>query len=633
MLFGYAGKHLFVDLSTGRITEETPDECMLRDYLGGAGVGARILFSRQKGGVDALGPENTFGLITGPFTGTAVPYSGRWQAVAKSPLTGCWGDANCGGKFGANLKFAGYDAVFFTGQSDKPVYLFINDGKAELRDAAGIWGLDTFQTEDKLRELLGSDVHVACIGQGGEKLSRIAAVMTDKGRAAARSGMGAVMGSKKLKAVAVRGKSRIQVKDPEGLNELRKRAIEAGKADPVTGKLFNMHSKWGNVGLVRSWIRQGAMPTKNYGGCDQIDFPDVDEYLGASKIVAWQERKDGCWGCPCLCGGRLRANTGEYSWEAGAHKPEFESLSFGIKTQNRSLESVLKCCDLTNRAGLDHCSAGAVVAFAIECFENGLLTTKDTGGLELTWGNSRAIVKLTELICKREGIGDILADGTRIASAKIGKGADQYSIDVCGQEIDNSDPRPWPGWGAGYVFDATPGRHTVGSTYFAESPPAPPKGLGLGSKPLPAHVYAGKGEANRRLNALHNIQNCTGICQFSAYHGVIHGENLPDFFRTVMGWQLTVDDLFEIGDRIATIRMAFTLREGINPAEHFRLHPRIIGPIKSGPHRNVIIDINTMVRDYCQAMDWDPSTFLPSRRRLVALGMSDVAEALGIPGI
>jgi aldehyde:ferredoxin oxidoreductase len=622
---GYMGKVLFVDLSNESIAIEEPNEKLYKDFLGGAGLGARILFDRQQAKVDPLGPENTIGFIPGVLTGTLVPYSGRYQVVAKSPLTQCWGDACAGGNFGPHLKYAGFDAVFVTGIAEKPVYLAINNGRAEICDATHLWGKDSFITEDILKEELGHKTEIACIGQGGEKLSLIAAVMNNKGRAAARSGIGAVMGSKKLKAIAVNGNMKVPVADADLLKKLRRQHIERGKNDPVTGKLFRMHHRWGNVGLVRSFFRYGALPTKNYGGNDQVDFPDVDESIGAAAVVAYQEKTEACWGCPCACGGRLKAGTGEYQWEAGASKPEFEGLSFGIKCQNRNLESVIKCCDLTNRAGLDHCSAGGTIAFAIECYENGIIGPEDTGGVELTWGNHSAIVRMTEMMCNREGFGDILADGVRVAARKIGKGADEFAMEVHGQEIDNSDPRPWPGWALGYAMDATPARHTVGSSYFAESA-QPPYGLGL--QQLPRHVYTGKGEANRIMNAFHNIQNCTGVCQFSAYHGIVDGLSFPDFFKAVTGWDVTMDDLILTGERITNMRMAFNLREGINPISDFKIPGRIIGhpPVKAGIQKGVEIDLNTMVRDYLTAMDWDQSTCEPSRERLTKLGLEDLIQ-------
>ena len=630
MAGGYMGRILNVDLSSGIVSEETLQEKVLRDFIGGAGLGARLIFSRQSAKVDPLGPENILGFVTGPFTGTPVPYSGRYQVVAKSPLTGCWGDANSGGDFGPHLKFAGFDAVFFTGISEEPIYLFIDEGKVELRDASHLWGKDTFETEDILKAEHGSDTHIVCIGPSGEKLCLLSCPINEKGRAPGRSGLGAVMGSKRLKALAVKGKLRVPLADRDGLAKLRPKLLDRVN-DPTYYQLFRMHSKFGNVGLLRRWAPEGGTPAKNYAGLCAVDFPDADKWLGATALMPYQEKKEACWGCPCGCGGRLRAGAGDYKWEAGALKPEYESLAFGFKCQNRNIESVIKACDICNRYGLDHCSAAAVISFAIECYQNGLINSGDTGGIELTWGNHRSIVAMTEMLAKREGFGDVLADGVKIAAEKIGKGAEQYAMHVHGQEIDSTGPMPWPGWALVYVVDATPGRHTPGNSGFAEVGP-PPKGLGLGSKPLVAHVYTGKGEANRKMNGFNNLLNATGVCQFSSYHGVVDGETMPEIFKVVTGWDFTIDDLFEIGDRIAAIRIAFTLREGINPVEDFRLPGRMIGhpPMTKGPLQWVEVDLNTMRREYLEAMDWDQATFVPSSRRLEQLGLEDVAEALGV---
>lgn len=436
------------------------------------------------------------------------------------------------------------------------------------------------------------------------------------------------MGSKMLKAVAVRGKMRVPLADSDGLRELRPKLLDRVN-DPAYHPLFMMHSKFGNAGLLRRWGRQGGTPAKNYAGLCAVDFPDADEWLGGRALLQYQEKKEACWGCPCGCGGRLRAGVGEYKWEAGASKPEYESLAFGFKCQNRDLDSVIKACDICNRYGLDHSSTAAVIAFAIECYENGLINSSDTGGIELTWGNHRSIVAMTELLVSREGFGDVLADGVKIAAEKIGRGAEQYAMHTHGQEIDSTGPLAWPGWALIYVVDATPGRHTAGGSGFAEVG-LPPKGVGFNQ--LVSHVYTGKGEANRRMNGFHNLLNATGVCQFSAYHGVIDGETMPEIFKVVTGWDLTMDDLFEIGDRIAAIRMAFTLREGVNPVEDFKLPGRTIGhpPMTRGPLQWVEVDLNTMRREYLEAMDWDQATCVPSRKRLEQLGLEDVAEALGV---
>jgi len=617
------GKVFNVDLSARRIWEETLEEKILRDFVGGAGLGARIIFSRQKAGVDPLGPDNIFAVVTGPFTGAPIPGSTRYQVMAKSPLTGGWGDANAGGDFALHFKHAGGDAVFFSGISEKPVYLFIDEGKAELRDASHLWGKDTFETEDILKSELGQRIGIVSIGPAGEKLSLISSVMNNRGRAAARSGLGAVMGSKKLKAIAVRGNLKVPLADETGLKKLRPKLVSKTN-DPKRNSIFRMYRKWGNVGLMHMFLRMGGRPYKNYGG-SPADFPNVDANLGAHRVIAYQVKQEACPGCPVGCGGRLKAGTGEFPWEAGALKPEFESMAFGMKCQVKSVEAVIKACDISNRYGLDHCSAASTIAFAMECYENGLIDSHDTGGIELNWGNARAMVAMTEMMGKREGFGDMLADGVKVAAEKIGKGADKYAIHVHGQEIDISDPRISNGLALGYIIDATPARHTVGSTMYSEIAVVPD---GLDVKQSSPSDYEGKGEDNRRLNGFHNLLNATGLCQFMAYTGPIDANAIIKCFNYVCGWDFTLEDILDIGDRIATIRMAFNLREGINPITDFKLPERVMPPEKeqmSQPKRGLY----SMRDDYLDAISWDRDTCVPSIGRLEKLGLQDIAEVIG----
>src|SRR4030042_284717 len=319
MARGYMRKILVVDLSKNELRDEVLDEKLCRQFIGGYGIGARVLFSRQKGGVDPLGPDNTFGILTGPFTGTPALSGTRFTVVGKSPLTGGWGDANSGGYFGAYMKFAGYDAVFFTGISEKPVYLFINNGKAELKDAAHLWGKDTYQTEDILKSELGKNVEVACIGQSGENLSRISAVIS-RTRTAGRSGLGAVMGSKKLKAVAVKGNMKVPLADEKRTSELREKYL---------GELGG-HIVWlkpiGTPFLTVINAKDGRSPVKNFGGVGVIDFPDP-EPIGADAVMERKSKRFACYLCPIGCGGYMKAGTGEYKYEAGTRKPEYETIA------------------------------------------------------------------------------------------------------------------------------------------------------------------------------------------------------------------------------------------------------------------------------------------------------------------
>ena len=468
MTRGYMGKMLFVDLSEGKLRDEPLDEKLCRQFIGGYGIGARILFSQQKAGVDPLGPDNTLGILSGPFSGTPAVSGTRYTVVAKSPLTGGWGDANSGGYFGAFMKFAGYDALFFTGISAEPVYLLIDNGKAELRDAAYIWGKDTYQTEEILKSELGRDVEVACIGPSGENLCLISAII-NKARTAARSGMGAVMGSKKLKAVAVKGKMTVPVADEKETKELRKKYLAALGGHIVWLKPF------GTPFLVDIGVLSGDSPVKNWSGVGVVDFPDFQP-LAKEAVIERTMKKFACYQCPIGCGGHMRAGTGEYKYAEGTRRPEYETTAmFGTNCLNNNLESVIKAGDICDRYGVDTISAGAAIALAIECYEKGLITRKDTDGIEMTWGNHRSIVAMTEKLTKREGFGAVLADGVKVAAERIGMGADQYAIHVGGQELPAHDPKHAFYFATSYKMDPTPGRHFVGSEL--SDAPAYPSGL------------------------------------------------------------------------------------------------------------------------------------------------------------
>jgi aldehyde:ferredoxin oxidoreductase len=613
MAGGYMGKVLLVNLSKNELRDETLDEKLERDFIGGYGIGARILFSRQKAGVDPLGPDNTLGILTGPLTGSPALSGTRYTVVAKSPLTGGWGDANSGGYFGPHMKFAGYDGVLFTGISEKPVYLFIDSGKAELRDAAHLWGKDTFETEDILKSELGKDVEVACIGQAGERLSLISAIMNNKGRAAGRSGLGAVMGSKKVKAVAVKGNMKIPLADEKRANELRRKYLSelAGPAD--------MFRNFGTPAITVSSARSGDSPVKNWGGVGVVNFPDA-EPIGLNPVMERQTKAFACYRCPFGCGGHMKEGTGEYKYEAGAHKPEYETLAmFGTNCLNNNLESIIKANDICNRYGLDTISTGATIAFAIECYENGLITKADTDGIEMTWGNHRAIVAMTEKLAKREGFGDVLADGTKVAAEKIGKGADKFAMNIHGQEVPAHDPKLGFHYGTTYRLDPTPARHTQGSEGL--HPP------GLIPK-FDRKSFAGRGEAHKIGSNFNHVLNCVGMCQFM-YMSLPTVDAVTDFMSAVTGWDVTTDELLKTGERISDLRQAFNIREGLNPLQ-FKVPDRLLGrpPQEEGPLAGVTVDEDTLVKEYLSAMDWDPKTAKPSKKRLQELGLEDVAREL-----
>jgi aldehyde:ferredoxin oxidoreductase len=598
MAGGYMGKLLFVDLTTGKMKAETPDETLYKDFIGGYGLGARILYSRQKAGVDPLGPGNIFGLITGPLTGTPATFGCRYAAVAKSPLTYGWGDANSGGYFGPHLKFAGYDGVFFTGISEKPVYLFIDNGKAELRDAAHLWGKYTYETDDILQSEHGKATRVVSIGPAGEKISLVASLINHGGSAAARSGLGAVMGSKKVKAVAVRGDQKVPVADIDAASRLRKEHI----AELVNGPVFKELNTYGTCVHTDQSAHSGDTPVRNWGGVGVIDLPDVSG-LNKDIINADVVSKTGCWHCPVACRGLLKEGTGEYKYPAGTHRPEYETLgSLGAMCLNSNAAAIAMANHLCNGYGLDTISTGTIIAFAMECYEHGLITKADTGGIDLTWGNHQAMLAMIEKMGRREGFGDVLTDGVQAAAQRIGKEAEEYAVHIGGQELGMHDPKfDFPAFAgkptaARYQMDATPGRHTAGfgPTQFQN-----------------------------------NVVSAAGLCMHSDLASDDPPKYIEGFMTAVTGWKRSMEELLKDGERIANIRHVFNLREGINPLD-YRVHGRIIGrpPQKEGPLAGVSADIEAQINENLDALDWDRVTTRPSKKKLLELGLDDVAQEL-----
>jgi aldehyde:ferredoxin oxidoreductase len=610
---GYMGKVLKVDLSNGKTAVEPLDEDIRRRFLGGYGIGAQVLFSEQSAGVDPLGPDNHLGFISGPLTGTPAISGTRYTVVGKSPLTGTWGDANSGGSFGAFLKFSGYDAVFFKGVSAKPVYLLLDNGRAEIRDAAYLWGRDSYETDDVLKRELGRGTAVACIGPAGEKLARLAGVVHNKGSLAARSGLGAVMGSKKLKAVAVRGGMKVPLADEKKTRELRSRYLAR-----LGGEVAEMR-KYGTTFVTVPAAESGDSPVKNWGGIPGRDFPDVAP-LGADVLAERKLKSTGCYQCPVGCEAILKAGAGEYRYAAGSYRPEYETMAmFGANCANNNLESIIKANDVCNRYGIDTISTGAAVAFAMECFEKGIITRADADGLDLDWGNHRALVALTEKIAAREGIGDVLADGVRLAAERLGKGAAELAMHVRGEEIPAHHPSASPNLTATYLTDATPARHTQGSEAHQ------PEGL------LPEfdrHLYTGRGRAHRIAASFQHSLMCCGVCLF-VNMTYPHKDVIAEFMAAVTGWDVTTEELVATGERIANIRQAFNQREGVG-LKDYELPGRTYGrpPHPEGPLAGVTVDRDTMVGEFLAEMDWDPVTGKPSYDRLRELGLKDVAEEL-----
>jgi len=658
---GYWGKILHVDLNRGTHAIEALDRAFYEKYLGGMGLGARILWDRLSPGVDPMGPENILGMTTGLLTDTGALFMGRFSLVGKSPATGGWGDANGGGYFAPALKRCGVDAVFFHGMSARPVYLYMDDQTIEIRDATDLWGQDTLVCESVLRKRHGKRAQVACIGPGGERLSAMAGVCNDNGRIAARSGLGGVMGAKKLKAVVAAGTQRIPVADRERVKALSRefrRRLEgkAGLKRAFGDRLFGfmgwltrkgplytrqpadlfrlMMSKFGTSAMTAMSAESGDSPVKNWSGVGYLDFPlERSQKIGAETLAAYQVKRYGCFSCPLRCGAILKVEDGPYPIQE-MHRPEYETLcAFGTLLLNDDVHSIFRINDLLNRAGLDTISCGGTVAFAIECFEKGILTPQDTEGLELRWGNGASIVRLVEMIIGRQGIGDLLADGVESAARKIGRGSEAFAVHCGGMEPPMHDPKFDPGFGMAYLCEPAPSRHMVSSFMLLDLERLDRQFKR--ARKTPAFMTPGerlrfdnKGEAMAVGSFFRMLVDCLGGCVF----GTQIGGDIPliPWLNAATGWDLTDEVCLDIGERVEQLRHAFNLREGLNPVRDFRPHPRISGhpPLAKGPAKGISLQSEAMARPFYDAMGWDLETGMPDPPRMERLGLADVMDTL-----
>ena len=611
------GKFLWVNLTDGTMREEVPDEALLRGFVGGYGVGARLLYDRMQPGTDPLGPDNVLGFITGPLTGTSAPTGTRWTVIGKSPLTGTWGDANASGFFGVALKQAGYDAIFFTGATERPVYLYLDEGQAELRDASSLWGLDCYQVEDWVKTALGDDVEAACIGPAGEKLALISAVLHYKGRAAGRSGLGAVMGAKRLKMIAARGTKGVALADPEAVQALRRKYVKEITSGVGSSDFYR---ETGTPGYTPQGLVNGDSPTRNWGA-SVLAFPEVD-LLEFDELLRYRVSRESCWQCPIACWGTSRVDYGGQTIEA--HQPEYETASaFGSMTLNNNYPSLIKANDLCNRYGLDTISAGACVAFAIECYERGLIGPDDTGGIELAWGDHHAMNALLEKLARREDFGDVLADGVKRAAERLEPVAEPFAMHIGGQELPMHDPRFEPALGVIYKIDSTPGRHTQACQYLVP-PGFPSERPDFGED---RENQEGRGRWVKEASCLCHTMNASGICLFGYLS--THITFVPEFLSAVTGQPFTVDDMLLVGERIANMRQAFNVREGINPvAEPIPERAFGIPPLPDGPTARITVQIEQMVREHLEEMGWTQDAAVPRRDVLERLGLGDIAKDL-----
>ena len=639
---GYMGRILVVDLGSGDIHEERIPGKVFRNYLGGIGLAAKILYERIPAGADPLGPDNILAFVSGLLTGTGTLFTGRWMVAAKSPLTGTWGDANCGGNFSPAIKKCGYDGIFFSGISEKPVYLLVKNGKAELKDAEYLWGRDTIETEDiLLKEVGDSRARVACIGPAGERLSLISGISNDRGRLAARSGLGAVMGSKRLKALVLCGDKPISAYDRPKIKKLRLKTLVFVRSQPplykgimnaylgkamrmlpvqvaLDGILYKMMlKKWGTISMNQLSVEIGDSPIKNWDGTYKDFTGRKSAAINPDRIIAKEVKKYFCYSCPLGCGGicQIEDKDGKI---IETHKPEYETvLALSGMLLNDDLDSIFRMNDRLNRAGMDTISAGATIAFAIESYEKGSLKPGETSGLKPAWGDSETIEALLDKMIRREGIGDILADGVKKAAERIGKGAHKYAMHAGGQELPMHDGRNDPGFALHYSVEAAPGKHTTGAYIYYDMFQLWKK---IETLPDPGYFYSKESKYDvdedkiikaAACSKFMNVANGVGLCLFGAFLGV-HRIPVFEWINAACGWEKTPEQYMEVGARIQTLKQAFNIKHGVDP-KSLKPNRRTIGdpPQTTGPNKGRRIDIDEMMKRYWEEFGWDRETGKP----------------------
>jgi len=609
---GYMGKFLRVNLTDGTIKEEKISDEVLKMFIGGRGLGVKILYDELKPGVDPLSPENKIVILTGPLTGTAAPSSGRWCSVTKSPLTGTIHDSHSGGYFGPELKFAGFDGVIIEGASEKPVYIWIHDGEAELRDASHLWGKDTHDTTDMICKELGDEkIKVACIGPAGENLVKIAGIINDKHRAAGRGGHGAVLGSKKLKAIAVRGTQRVPITSEEAFREAVRRALDKIKESAVTSQSL---PAYGTAVLVNIINEQGLFPTRNF---QTGVFPTASRISGETMAETILVKKKPCWGCPIACGRVTKVPPwSPYSGEGEG--PEYETIwAFGAQCGVDNLEAIAKANYLCNELGLDTISMGHVIGTAMELYEKGYIKPEQTRGVDLKFGNVEAIVELTWRTAYRSGLGNDLAEGSRRLAEKYG--APELSMDVKGQELPAYDPRGAQGHGLGYATSNRGGCHLRAYMIAAEI-------LGIPEK-LDPLTTEGKAKWVITFQDLFATCDSLVLCKFVTF--AFGAEEFADMLSAATGWNLTADDVMKIGERIYNLERAFNIREGFKGRDEDTLPKRLLEePMPEGPVKGYVVKLNEMLDEYYNLRGWKDG--VPTKDKLKELGLDKAADEIGV---
>ncbi len=612
MLGGYNLKLLRVDLTNRNITTEEIDEMVCRKYIGGAGFTTYFLQKELPVGADALGPENKLIFATGPATGVPLSGSGRHCVGAKSPLTGGIAKSEAGGFWGTALKRAGYDAIIVEGKASKPVYLWVSEDQVSIRDASRMWGKNTKETQQAIISELGDrSIRVALIGPAAEKLVSYACIMHGLYCAAGRGGTGAVMGSKNLKAIAVRGHKKIGVANPEGLGVLR----DWLAANMAMVKGFR---EYGTGGGMEAFEAMGNLPVHNWRGGS---FPHANKISAVTIKKTISVGMETCFGCAVRCKKKVKVD-GRYHVDPDYGGPEYEALAaFGSNCNIDDLEALCKANELCNAYSLDVISTGGSIAFAMECFEKGLLTLKDTSGLDLSFGNAEAMLDLVEMIARREGIGELLGKGTMAAAKEIGGDALAFAMHVKGLEPGMHEPRIKTGFALGYMVNPHGADHNcnIHDDFDTIDQKNKIKSMGIVEPLAPDNISPGKVALFKIIHSKKIMCDSLAICTFLPYNN----SQLASITQAVTGWETTVAEQLRVADRILTTARLVNVREGLSALDD-SLPQRYYEPRTDGAHSTKVLDPQRMEkakRYYYSLMGWTAEG-VPTPEKLEELGIA-----------
>jgi len=630
-LRAYAGKRLKVDLTRGDYFVEDISNAQLKMFLGGRGLNSAVLFDEINPSIAPLSPDNVLIIGVGPLTGTICSGSNRFTITAKSPHTGILGDANAGGFFGPEVKYAGFNQILVRGRSPKPVYLKIFNGSVEIKDASHLWGKDVWETDLLLKEEVGdSDAKVACIGPAAENGVTYAGVVTSLVRIAARTGMGTVMASKNLKAVVVRGTQPVEVEDFDLFDKIVKEIEEQVYASPD----YLGRSTMGSTRLVNPLNQLGFLVSYHF---KTGVFPEADKISGETLRDRYNVKVKACGSCPLPCSRFHVVKSGRFAGLA-SEGPEYETLgSIGSRCGVDDIEVILKANDKLNRYGLDSITSGEVIALAMECYERGLLTRDQLNGLDLRWGNADAMLTLIDMIAYKKGIGEKMAYGAKKFGEFVGKGADKLAAQVKGLEIIAGEPRGMKAFALTYAVSSRGADHLRAEPMFELSNNAELAVKRFGAKEAAFRLeYKAKGrvvkyyeECAALADSLTMCKNITAMLDGPPRHYELE-EVVARILRAALGWDMQPKDVLQIGERIINIERAFVVREGVTRKddvlpERFLKEPL---PPECGPSAGSVVELEPMLDEYYEVRRWDKSTGIPRASTLKQLGLNYAADNL-----